>query len=209
MLKLETFPVGPLQCNCSLVWDPSMGTGVVVDPGGEGAKIRSRVEALGFRVTALIHTHAHFDHVGATKELQDHWQCPAHLHTGDAFLIENLDLQTGAFGFPKIPKPETMELQAGDRFEGLGTLHTPGHTPGSCCFHGAFEKGHVLLSGDTLFRGGVGRTDLWGGDWDQLEASIQRELYPLDPATLVIPGHGPATVLGEEAESNPFVRSLT
>jgi glyoxylase-like metal-dependent hydrolase (beta-lactamase superfamily II) len=206
MLKLETFPVGPLQCNCSLLWDPELGTGVVVDPGGEGARIAAKVAQLGFKVTALLHTHAHFDHVGATKHLQDLWQCPAHLHTGDTFLIENLELQTGSFGFPPIPKPETTELLPGDSFEGLGTLHTPGHTPGSCCFHGAFEKGQVLLSGDTLFRGGVGRTDLWGGDWDQLEASIQRELYPLNPATLVIPGHGPSTILGEEAERNPFVR---
>lgn len=206
MLKLETFPVGPLQCNCSLLWDSERGTGVVVDPGGEGARIAERVAKLGFRVTALLHTHAHFDHVGASRQLQDLWQCPAHLHAGDTFLIENLELQTGAFGFPKIPKPDTTELLAGNRFEGLETLHTPGHTPGSCCFHGSFDRGQVLLSGDTLFAGGVGRTDLWGGDWEQLEASIQRELYPLDPATLVIPGHGPATVLGEEAENNPFVR---
>lgn len=206
MLKLESFPVGPLQCNCSLLWDSDLGAGVVVDPGGEGARIAARVQQLGFRVTALLHTHAHFDHVGATRQLQDLWQCPAHLHAGDTFLVENLDLQTGAFGFPSIPKPDITELSPGDRFEGLATLHTPGHTPGSCCFHGAFDQGQVLLSGDTLFRGGVGRTDLWGGDWDQLEASIQRELYPLDPGTLVIPGHGPATTVGEEAAGNPFVR---
>jgi glyoxylase-like metal-dependent hydrolase (beta-lactamase superfamily II) len=205
-LKLESFPVGPLQCNCSLLWDAERGDGVVVDPGGDGSRIAARVEQLGFRVTALLHTHAHFDHVGATRQLQELWQCPAHLHAGDTFLIDNLDLQTGAFGFKSIPKPAITELQPGTRIEGLDTLHTPGHTPGSCCFHGAFEKGQVLLSGDTLFRGSVGRTDLWGGDWEQLEASIQRELYPLDPGTLVIPGHGPATTLGEEATGNPFVR---
>lgn len=206
MLKLESFPVGPLGCNCSLLWDPEKATGIVVDPGGEGAKIRSRVEALGFKVEALLHTHAHFDHVGATKELQDLWQCPAVLHADDGYLIENLAMQTGLFGMKPIPKPEMADLNPGDRFQGLETLHTPGHTPGSCCFHGAFEAGRVVLAGDTLFRGGVGRTDLWGGSWEALEASIQRDLYALDDATLVIPGHGPATTIGDEAEGNPFVR---
>ena len=206
MLKLESFPVGPLGCNCSLLWDPVTGEGLVVDPGGDGAKIRRRVEALGFKVRALLHTHAHFDHVGATRELQDLWQCPAHLHTDDGYLVENLDMQTGAFGMPAIPAPEMTSLNAGDRFDALATLHTPGHTPGSCCFHGAFEKGTVLLAGDTLFRRGVGRTDLWGGNWDQLEASIQGQLYGLGEQTLVIPGHGPATTIGEERAENPFVR---
>ncbi len=207
MLKLESFPVGPLGCNCSLLWDPATGRGAVVDPGGDGAKIRRRVEALGFTVTALLHTHAHFDHVGATKELQDLWQCPAHLHGEDGFLIEALAQQTGMFGMPAIPRPDMVPLAAGDRHLDLTTLHTPGHTPGSCCFHGAFEKGQVVLAGDTLFRGGVGRTDLWGGSWDHLEESIRRELYVLDGATLVIPGHGPATTIGEEAGGNPFVRA--
>lgn len=207
MLNLETFPVGPLGCNCSLLWDPATGRGVVIDPGGDGAKIRKRVETLGFQVTALLHTHAHFDHVGATRELQDLWQCPAHLHGDDTFLIEALPQQTGMFGMPAIPQPEMTALNAGDRYLDLATLHTPGHTPGSCCFHGAFAKGQVLLAGDTIFRGGVGRTDLWGGNWEALEQSIRRELYVLDGATLVIPGHGPATTIGAEAASNPFVKA--
>lgn len=206
MLHLETFPVGPLGCNCALMWEPATGLGVVVDPGGEGARIRRRVEDLGFKVMALLHTHAHFDHVGATRELQDLWQCPAHLHGDDTFLIEALSEQTGRFGMPDIPQPEMTGLNAGDRHLDLTTLHTPGHTPGSCCFQGEFAKGKVVLAGDTLFRGGVGRTDLWGGNWDLLEESIRRELYPLDQATLVIPGHGPSTTIGHEVASNPFVR---
>ena len=206
MLRLETFPVGPLGCNCSLLWDPDRHAGVVVDPGGEGPRIARRVQELGFQVTALLHTHAHFDHVGATRELQDLWQCPAHMHEGDTFLLDALDLQTGMFGMDPVPRPETLPLAAGDRHLGLTTLHTPGHTPGSCCFQGSFERGGLVLAGDTLFQGGVGRTDLWGGSWDQLEASILRELYPMEDATLVIPGHGPATTIGAEAGGNPFVR---
>lgn len=205
MLKLETFAVGPLGCNCTLAWDPAQGTGVVVDPGGEGPRIARRVAELGFKVTALVHTHAHFDHVGATRELQDLWQCPAHLHEGDRFLIDSLAMQTGVFGMDPIPQPDMTSLRAGDAFQGLTTLHTPGHTPGSCSFHGTFEKGGVVLAGDTLFQGGVGRTDLWGGSWEQLETSVLRELYVLPDATLVIPGHGPFTTIGEEAADNPFV----
>ena len=140
MLNLETFPVGPLGCNCSLLWEPDTGLGVVVDPGGDGAKIRKRVEVLGFTVTALLHTHAHFDHVGATRELQDLWQCPAHLHGDDTFLIEALPQQTGMFGIPAIPQPEMTGLGAGDQHLDLTTLHTPGHTPGSCCFHGPLGR---------------------------------------------------------------------
>ncbi|HJU84003.1 MAG TPA: MBL fold metallo-hydrolase [Holophagaceae bacterium] len=206
-MNLESFPVGPLGCNCSLLWDPATGEGLVVDPGGDGAKIRRRVEALGFKVRGLLHTHAHFDHVGATRELQDLWQCPAYLHQGDTYLIDHLDMQTGVFGMPPVARPEMAALEAGDKFQGLATVHTPGHTPGSCCFHGAFQGGQVVLAGDTLFRRGVGRTDLWGGDWEQLEESIHRELYRLDGATLVIPGHGPATTVGEERAENPFVRA--
>ena len=206
MLKLESFPVGPLGCNCTLLWNPEQLTGIVVDPGGEGPRIARRVAALGFKVTALLHSHAHFDHVGATRELQDLWQCPAHLHGDDTFLIEALSQQTARFGMPPIPQPTMADLNAGDRHLDLTTLHTPGHTPGSCCFHGDFAKGRVVLAGDTLFQGGVGRTDLWGGNFEYLEASIRRELYTLDGATLVIPGHGPATTIGEEVRTNPYVR---
>jgi len=204
--KLEAFPVGPLGCNCTLLWDPDQGTGVVVDPGGEAARIAQRVKALGFKVTALLHTHAHFDHVGATRELQELWECPAYLHPADLFLIEALDQQTGLFGMEPIARPETSPLEHADQHQGLRTLHTPGHTPGSCCFSGAFDKGGVVMAGDTLFQGGVGRTDLWGGSWRRLEESIRRELYPLPDATLVIPGHGPLTTIGAEAEGNPYVQ---
>ena len=206
MLRFETFPVGPISANCVLVWNPEQGTGVVVDPGEEAGRIRKRVEALGFTVTAVLLTHAHFDHLGAAKELQDLWCSPVFLHPADNYLVESLDMQTGLFGMQSVPAPVTSELHPGDVHHGLKTLHTPGHTPGCCCFLGEFEQGPVVLSGDTLFQGGVGRTDLWGGHWEQLEASIQKELYTLEDDTLVVPGHGPLTTIGEEAENNPFVK---
>jgi hydroxyacylglutathione hydrolase len=205
MLKFETFPVGPISANCVLVWDPGQGTGVVIDPGEEAERIRTRVEALGFKVSAILQTHAHFDHLGAAKVLQDLWGCPVYLHPSDMYLVETLDMQTGLFGMKSIPAPAITELHPGDVLFGLKVLHTPGHTPGCCCFLGDFEQGPVVISGDTLFQGGVGRTDLWGGHWDQLAASIRTELYTLEDRTLVIPGHGPMTTIGEEAENNAFV----
>lgn len=206
MLKFETFPVGPLSCNCILVWDAEKGTGVVVDPGDEANRIRQRVEVLGFRVTALLHTHAHFDHVGATRELQDLWGCPAYLHPGDNLLIESLPMQTGLFGMNPVATPAMQPLTPGAAYHDLTVIHTPGHSPGGCCFHGVSDRGALVLAGDTLFQGGVGRTDLFGGNWEQLETSIQERLYTLDDATLVIPGHGPMTTIGAEAEGNAFVR---
>jgi len=206
MLSFDTFPVGPIACNCVLVWDGEKGTGVVVDPGGEPEKIRLRVEARGFQVTALLHTHAHFDHVGATRELQELWSCPAYLHADDNYLIEILDQQTGLFGMPSVPKPTMVPMKAGDVLHGLTVHHTPGHSQGSCCFLGDFEHGQVVVAGDTLFQGGVGRTDVLGGNQAELVASIRRELYPLPDATLVLPGHGPSTTIGDEARWNPFVR---
>ncbi|HWQ09164.1 MAG TPA: MBL fold metallo-hydrolase, partial [Holophaga sp.] len=126
MLKFETFPVGPISANCALAWDPAAGTGVVVDPGEEGLRIRRRVETLGFKVTAILLTHAHFDHLGAAKELQDAWGCPVFLHPADAYLVESLDMQTGLFGMGPVPPPATTALQPGDVHHGLKALHTPG-----------------------------------------------------------------------------------
>ena len=206
MLRCETFPVGPLSCNCSLVWDPEAGTGVVVDPGDEADRIAARVEALGFRVVALLHTHAHFDHVGATAALHERWQAPALLHPADTYLVEGMDLQTSLFGMDSVPRPELSPLQPGDVHHGLTVLPTPGHTPGGCCFHGQADGCGLLLAGDTLFQGGVGRTDLWGGSQAQLEQSVREVLYPLPDDTVVVPGHGPLTTIGREAATNPFVR---
>jgi glyoxylase-like metal-dependent hydrolase (beta-lactamase superfamily II) len=208
MLKFENFPVGPLDSICIIVWDPDRLTGVVVDPGGDAHKIISRVKELGLKIIAALHTHAHFDHIGATREIQDSFQCPAYFHDGDQFLLDGLDTQTAMFGMPKIAKPEVSILNNGDIHHELRMIHTPGHTPGSCCFLGEFECGPVLLSGDTLFRGGAGRTDLWGGSQEQLESSLDY-ISSLGDDTLVIPGHGFTTTIGNEIKTNPCMRQHT
>lgn len=205
MLNRDTFPTGPLGVNCSLVWDPESGQGVVVDPGGHPNRIRERIARHGFRLTGILLTHAHFDHVGAARDLQVLFDCPAYLHPGDQPLLQSLPQQLEAFDMDPFPAPATLTLGEGETLLGLQVLHTPGHTPGGCCLLGQGAQGPFLLAGDTLFAGGVGRTDLWGGDWHQLETSIRTRLYTLADETLVVPGHGPETTIGDEATTNPFV----
>lgn len=205
MLRLVILPVGPLSTNCVLVWDPSTLEGLIVDPGDEASRIQKQVETSGFKVKGIIHTHGHFDHLGASKELQELWGCPAYLHEADSYLVESLDLQTGMFGMKRVQAPVLQALNAGDVHCGLTVIHTPGHSPGGCCLYGDYAGSKLLLSGDTLFMGGVGRTDVMGGSWENLEASV-RKLFELPEKTRVIPGHGPETTIGKEARNNPFVR---
>jgi glyoxylase-like metal-dependent hydrolase (beta-lactamase superfamily II) len=205
MLILDILPVGPLSTNCILAWNPSTLEGLIVDPGDEASRIRQRVEAAGFAVKAIVHTHGHFDHLGASRELQEHWNCPAYLHEADTYLVKTLDMQTDMFGMRRVQAPVLQPLKPGDVHFGLTVLHTPGHSPGGCCLLGECAGSTLLLSGDTLFLGGVGRTDIMGGSWESLKTSVLK-LYELPDKTRVIPGHGPETTIAKEAQSNPFVR---
>lgn len=209
---IEHFPVAPLGCNCTILGDEEKGEAIVVDPGGEVTKITQRLQALGLRCTAIVHTHTHFDHVGGTHELQQDTDAPAMLHEGDLPLYQGLQMQLDAFGMPfKAPPPAQIDrfLLDGESVSAgaleLGVLHTPGHTPGSLCFFLPGDR-PVLLAGDTLFRGSIGRSDLWGGDGRLLLRSIRQKLYALPEETLVITGHGPSTTIGEERRNNPFVQ---
>jgi glyoxylase-like metal-dependent hydrolase (beta-lactamase superfamily II) len=204
-------PVGALHCNCVVLGDPEAGEAIVVDPGDEVEKILAALRRHGLRCTAILNTHAHIDHVGANHALKENSGARVMLHEADLPLYDNLRIQSQWMGglIPEPPRAEVDEhVTQGDRVAAgsvvAEVLHTPGHTPGSVCFHlGGADP--LLLSGDTLFAGSVGRTDLWGGDFDQEIASIRKRLLPLGDTTRVIPGHGPETTIGWERRRNPFL----
>lgn len=203
-------PVGPLQCNCSILACAATREAVVIDPGDEAEKIVSRLSEEGLRVKYLLHTHAHFDHVGGTGGVRKACGAPVCLHEGDRELYANVPLQARLFGMTaEEPPPVEKWLEDGERLAfgdySVETLHTPGHSPGSVCFRVWGNGEELLFSGDTLFQRSIGRTDLWGGSLDQLLQSVRRRLWTLDDDTPVYPGHGPATRIGEEKAENPFL----
>ncbi|MBH0185719.1 MAG: MBL fold metallo-hydrolase [Nitrospira sp.] len=205
----KTFSVPPLGCNCSIIGDPVTKRAIVVDPGGDSARILQEVQKLGLTVSHILHTHAHFDHFLASGAMKQATGAALCLHQDDLDLWENLEVQCRMFGVPfvAVPMPDYWlkdEEQVLLGEHALIALHTPGHTPGSMSFHAPNEQ--LVLAGDTLFRGSIGRTDLWGGDFDTIEQSIRERLYTLDDATIVVTGHGPETEIGREKESNQFFR---
>jgi glyoxylase-like metal-dependent hydrolase (beta-lactamase superfamily II) len=210
--RVDTFAAGPLSCNCSIVADPGAGEAAVIDPGGEVDRILEVLRAHGLELKAIVHTHAHIDHILGTKRLAEETGAPIWLHAGDLPLYQNIGMQAamlGMQGAPAPPEPDHFCVD-GEKLvlgaeETLEVLHTPGHTPGSVCFHAARQD--TLYSGDTLFRMGIGRTDLWGGDHSQIITSIRERLLTLPGDTEVVPGHGPATTIHNELQSNPFLQS--
>lgn len=207
---LETFAVGPLQCNCVIIGCEETRHALVVDPGDDVDRILLTLDRHRLRVSAILHTHAHFDHVGATRPLHEATGAPTYLHPDDSFLYDHLEQQAAMFGL-KAPEPAKIErwFQEGETIEAgmvsARVLHTPGHSPGSVSFHLPGKVGS-LLSGDTLFAGSIGRTDLWGGSHEQIMRSIRTRLLSFPDETEVIPGHGPATTIGREKKSNPFLQ---
>jgi hydroxyacylglutathione hydrolase len=207
---IDSFAVGPLGCNCTIVGDPARREAVVVDPGDEPDRILDALAGSGFRPVALVHTHAHFDHVGCSALLKRITGAPIFMHAGDRPLYQNLADQGKTFGLTfEAPGIIDRLLADGDRIvcgrEELQVIHTPGHTPGSLCFRMPGENGDVLFSGDTLFRRSIGRTDLWGGSMPQILDSIKERLLTLPGSLRVIPGHGPETTIADEGKRNPFV----
>ena len=213
MLLRETFEAGPLACNCSILACGDTKEAVIVDPGGELERIAEIVAHYDLTVRAIIHTHAHLDHIFGTRDVKERHGGEIGLHQGDAFLYDGIAMQAAMFGWKVQPTlPVDRWLGDGDRVEfgkrSALVVHTPGHTPGSLCFEVQVDGERPLLfAGDTLFRRSVGRTDLPGGDAKQLQRSIKERLYSRDLDALVIPGHGPTTTLGDEAKTNPFVRA--
>ncbi len=204
----KTFTVPPLSCNCSILGDPETKQAIVVDPGGNAERILSEVEALGFTVEMILHTHAHFDHFLASGHVQKATNATICLHHDDLKLWDLLEVQCNMFNVPYVPVPQPESWLNDEQVITVGqssgkVLHTPGHTPGSLCFY--FDQEDLVLSGDTLFRGGIGRTDLWGGDPRAIERSIRERLYSLNESTQVVPGHGPETYIGQESDSNAYI----
>ncbi|MGB1327759.1 MAG: MBL fold metallo-hydrolase [Porticoccaceae bacterium] len=205
---IRTFPVGPLQCNCSVIGDSLSGRALVIDPGGDADQILALVKELNLTVVAIIHTHAHLDHILAAGEIKKATGAPIFLHESDQFLWDIVEQQCDMFGVPKFSLPDPdhylKDDQALDCCGGVA-IHTPGHTPGSVSFW--FEQYKTLIAGDTLFLGSIGRTDLPGGDFEQIVTSIKERIYSLDDEAVVVTGHGPNTTIGSEKVANGFVRA--
>ena len=205
---IRTFPVGPLQCNCSVIGDSLSGRALVIDPGGDADQILALVKELKLKVVAIIHTHAHLDHILAAGEIKKATGAPIFLHESDQFLWDLVDQQCAMFGVPPVTLPDPDHYIKDDQaLECCGgvAIHTPGHTPGSVSFW--FEQYKTLIAGDTLFSGSIGRTDLPGGDFDQIVTSIKERIYSLDDEAVVVTGHGPNTTIGSEKVTNGFVRA--
>ena len=208
---LESFPVGPLACNCTLLGDEQTHEAIVIDPGDEIGRINSRLTELGLKLKQILVTHGHIDHVGGALKLKKLTGAPIFMNENDLPLLAMMETQAGWLG---IATPETAPPD-GNLIDGatVGTdhfpatvLHTPGHTQGSICLH--FVPLKLLVAGDTLFAGSIGRTDLPGGDTDQIMDSLRSRLLALPDETNVLPGHGPVTTIGKERKSNPFLRTM-
>lgn len=200
--------VGPFRQNSYVLGDPETKEAVLVDPGDEPQAIEAILAKHGLTPKYVLNTHAHLDHVNAVHHFQEKWGLPFYLHQGDREWLEGLPLQGRMFGFPTSPVPRVDRWVADGEVLPLGSkrievIHTPGHTPGGCCLLLRDDK--VLVTGDTLFAGSVGRTDFPGGSWEQLEASIKGRLFPLGDDVAFYSGHGPPSTLGEERVNNPFV----
>lgn len=211
-MLLDVFPTGPIQANCVLIGDPEAGSLAVIDPGEEAELISGRIEASGLEPKFILHTHGHIDHAGGTAELKRLLgdEVVVGLHPDEIELYNALPNQGRMFGFEmEAPPAPDLELLHGSQVQiGRFTLdvrHTPGHSPGGVCFVVGGAPSPLVIAGDVLFAGSIGRTDLWGGSFDILARSIREQLYTLPDETRVICGHGPDTTIGREKGTNPFV----
>ncbi len=207
----EILPVGPLQCNCSLIGDESTREAIVIDPGDDIDQILGLIKKHNLQVKQIIITHAHIDHVGGAAKLRAATGAPILLNQNDYALLKMLDVQAAWIGMPTPGKVEIDNSIGPSDIVKAGlieaqVIHTPGHTEGSICLYFPVEK--KLIAGDTLFAGSIGRTDLPGGSYEKILRSLHDRVLALPDETIVIPGHGPTSTIGEERESNPFLQKM-
>jgi hydroxyacylglutathione hydrolase len=222
----EILPVGMLQCNCHIVGDPVTREAIVIDPGDDADRIVAVIHRHHLKVTAIVVTHTHIDHVIGLSRVHEATGAPVYVHADDLNLYQLLEQQAAWLGW-KTPKQARVDqvLRDGDAIRWGGyeaqIIHTPGHTPGSICLYVPADRERAtpeaarvestepgagrLFAGDTLFAGSIGRTDLWGGSLPEIMRSLKLKLLELPDSTVVYPGHGEATTIGQERETNPFL----
>jgi len=205
----EILPVGPLQCNCSIIGDEATREAMVIDPGDDIEDILSLISKHNLQVKQIVITHAHIDHVGGAMKLRAATGAPILLNQNDYALLRMLDAQATWVGMASPGKVEIdASLGQADVVKAgplaASVIHTPGHTAGSICLYFPAEK--KLIAGDTLFAGSIGRTDLAGGSFEKIIRSLHEKVLALPDETVVVPGHGPLTTIGDERETNPFLR---
>jgi hydroxyacylglutathione hydrolase len=206
----EILPVGPLQCNCSVIGDEVSREAMVIDPGDDVEDVLAIIRKHNLTVKQIVITHAHIDHVGGASKLRVVTGAPILLNQNDYELLKMLDQQAEWIGMPSPGKIDIDQsvaqadtIKAGSL--SADVLHTPGHTEGSICLYFSVEQ--KLIAGDTLFAGSIGRTDLPGGSFNKIIRSIHEKVLALPDATIVVPGHGSLTTVGEERENNPFLQN--
>jgi glyoxylase-like metal-dependent hydrolase (beta-lactamase superfamily II) len=213
-LILETLPIGGYACNCSILYSKKTREAIIIDPGNDHQTLLKKIGELNITVKKLLHTHAHFDHIGRSNEIREKTGATIHLHKDDLFLYDKLQVQGQFFGQSVgIPGPIDHYLNHEEEFmfdddeikTFLKTIHTPGHTPGSCCFYSTYFSTPLLFAGDTLFQNSIGRTDLPGGDSRKIIQSIKEKILVLPDETKVVTGHGPMTKIYNEKKHNPFL----
>jgi hydroxyacylglutathione hydrolase len=205
----EILPVGPLRCNCSIIGDETTREAMVVDPGDDIADVLAIIQKHNLQVRQIVITHAHIDHVGGAMKLRHATGAPILMNQNDYALVKMLDVQAAWLGMaPPGEVKIDRSVGDGDKIDAgplvANVIHTPGHTEGSVCLF--FPTHEKLIAGDTLFAGSIGRTDLPGGSFDKIIRSLNEKVLALPDETVVVPGHGPLTTIGDERESNPFLK---